>query len=638
MESSGYQRLEVEESCKSPRESATTSVSHVEKPQESEPTPLDTQRQTQEGSFYSPAIIRNKISHRSQSSPSSLTTHKFGLRPTPSPPRLIIDHNTGDIIESYPERPTYLRTYQPISTEDEDESIGDFDSIDSSLPSEFFADQQQSETATAGSMNQNQNNLTGRTLIPPPHSSGSKVYFAPPEPSNAGHLFLHQASRSTPKHQQQLQQQVHLTNRQPIGVPSGSQSNVNYEGQVRLNSSNNSFRRALSKINDSMAQQTDIAIVTDDNEYPYTKSRQLSITATPNIGSTSPNAPLLSQKQRQLIKHQQAKLNSSKAKHQQQQLKLDLQDERKLLPMIEDFNLYNFWFILRIDLVLTISALIIYLLVVPLANDCTKYRPTFSYISIIICSVNLICTCIFTLFWYCSGVTRTLYSNLSSSAFIVSSYSILVTVNLAFGILLFFVNTCHFQRIMAHRSHLMDADPLSPLNAAARYQSSQMNSFLLQTQNPMLDYENVRLTRRHSASANFLQEAHRSQSDSSEPEMTQADDNIGTSQLPPDGGSDTATETGRPNETGQSVDELDGAKQESSSPPPPPTPKVSPIEAFWLIVKDSAAVMRRQMRLFLERYDLKLIGALHALCAICLQYLAMKVAVVRSHFCSPVGV
>ena len=66
-------------------------------------------------------------------------------------------------------------------------------------------------------------------------------------------------------------------------------------------------------------------------------------------------------------------------------------------------------------------------------------------------------------------------------------------------------------------------------------------------------------------------------------------------------------------------------------------PEVSPIEAAWEYVKEQAHQFKRNFYKFLIHYDLKFIGALHALCAACFQYLAIKVAVARSYYCTPGG-
>lgn len=366
--------------------------------------------------------------------------------------------------------------------------------------------------------------------------------------------------------------------------------------------------------------------------------------------------------------------------------------------MIEDFSLYNLDFIFRVLLVLSISSFIIYLLVRPLATDCARYRPTFSYISIIICSVNLICTLVFSLFWYCSGVTRTLYANLSSSAFIVSSYSILVAVNLALGILLFFVNTCHFQRIIATRSNLIGSgDPLDhqPLKLYASGDGRQLavNALLLSPNEINLlwppsttemppevapTHSGQLRWRRHSgvrAAQPQLQPQAPLQAPSAKPvdELLLGTRLYATASTVASGGggdgggsnkrqagysADADADITQPDETATS-EPIDGGPSRSDAEPelaasnehssasasdePPlplpaaPTPSMSPIEAFWVYVKGRLALARRHFSRFLLHYDLKFIGALHALCAICLQYLAIKVAVVRSHFCSPVG-
>lgn len=727
--------------------------------------------------------LKSKITHRSQSSPSSLTTHKFGLRPTPSPPRLIIDHQTGDIVESYPDQQVYLRTYQPIdintsnddTTNTTDTTFNDIDNTivdDSSINNPYpkplnnlkqfeqynqlladqystgvgqssLAEQQQQfalldeEEQEAIMSQQQQNRNSFRPVIPPPHSG--KVYFAHPN-TNVDHLFNHNQTNhhhQNHRHQQQQQQQPFAINEQQVATTSGDLSSVNAAAAASLSGShNNSFKRALNKLNDS--NKTDIALITNNDENDdygqdnyIRKSSNNSNNQTSRIKVTATNASkanaLLSaaaaaqqQNKNQLIstnanKHQQLnyqQLNYQQQQHQQKHHQRHHHHHHRVEPSIEDFKLYDLFYNFRILLVILLSSFIIYLLVVPLNLDCTSYRPTYTYISIIVASVNLICIIIFTLFWYCSGVTRTLYANLSSSAFIITIYSILVAVNLALAILFFFINTCHFHKLISTSKPttlalLRDTDQIEHHDMLGESDSNNNNTNMLlrgenlvrfvnliaenenvidENKNGLL-YDNLRKSeelinidindennknnyiKQHSNSyvsmktlGNHLviPQLHHSSSSSSDVKLTPI------SRYKRDDGNDlninnkddeSEAKINQNHDSIHNEDSLNTPNHQDNPLPPDggnimhhphnhhhhnhdPTTSLyamSPIEAFWEYIKEQVVLFKRSFYHFLTNYDLKFIGALHALCAICLQYMAMKVAVVRSYFCSPVG-
>lgn len=707
--------------------------------------------------------LKSKITHRSQSSPSSLTTHKFGLRPTPSPPRLIIDHQTGDIVESYPDQPIFLRTYQPLDIGNDDTTnttnttFNDDNTIDDSIThpyppplnnlqqfeqynQQLLAEQYSAPAASAivaggqrgggqqsrlqqqltidddeqlnAIMSQQQNRNSFRPVIPPPHSASGKVYFAQPN-TNVDHLFNHSNQTN-----HQLQQQPFTINQQNQVATTGGGNQLT---DVDLSSSqsivtalsgshNNSFKKALNKLTDS--NKTDIALIATDDGNEDVNSIRKGNSNSSKIKITATNA---SKANALMHSTQQHKKNQLSSANKYQQLDPNQQQQHhhhpRVVPSIEDFKLYNLCYNFRILLVILLSSFIIYLLVVPLNLDCTLYRPTYTYISIIVASVNLICIFIFTLFWYCSGVTRTLYANLSSSAFIITIYSILVAVNLALAILFFFINTCHFHKLISttkpttlalHRDssefqHLL-LDNNENRNFNNLLNSEEFVEFKLTEDNV---YENDRLFSNSKRSTNELLNTERKNDISIDSNMNNNINNNGKNRdsnsniykhsnsyvttikklggleieshpvrrhrrddgndLSGIGNKDESVVKINHNENnidnGDNQDSLiNSSPQENSLPLDggnimhhphnhhhhhhdlTTSPyAMSPIEAFWEYLKEQVVLFKRSFYRFLTNYDLRFIGALHALCAICLQYMAMKVAVVRSYFCSPVG-
>lgn len=641
---------------------------------------------------------------KSKSSPSSLTTHKFGLRPTPSPPRLIIDHQTGDIIESYPENPVYLRTYQPIEGDDDEvealninqQQVADDDGLDEDdddtvrdLADESFASssnvhkqQQKPSTSNSSSLvamssdklnarpNQshqhyhNTNNNSNhryqkqqQQIVPPPHAP--KVYFAPPATSN--NLF-DQPVGSLAFQPPHIQPQP-----QPPLNPSPSPSSSSRE-RARA-----SFRRALNQLTD--AERTDIAIVTEPDDY----DRQAASGDASGGGSSSttgkPHGQMRvtatsAQKGNALLAQQQkfAQTNASKLygpaiptmRVQSQKLASPIQTETKRAPhdfdsangrppALEDFSLYNLCYNFRVLLVLLLSGLIIYLLAGTLHVDCARYRPTYTYVSIISSSVNLIFIVIFTLFWYCSEVSRTLYQNISASAFMVTIYSILVCVNLSLAILFFFIDTCANQKLMATHSSLADMErfgliepppPLGDLGAPlessyAITNSAQYNRQRLEARMALEAIDSIeRLLDEMEASSRkrvprFIEvrrysKRHTANDDGDDPNVL--DDQLGDPEQPPPPQTTTTTQS-----TTTQSDASDGSGYHMGA---GGVPRMSPIEAVWEYVKEQGRAFSKSFQRFLMKYDLKFVGALHAMLAACFQYLAIKVAVVRSYFTS----
>lgn len=704
---------------------------------------------------------KTKITHRSQSSPSSLTTHKFGLRPTPSPPRLIIDHQTGDIVESYPEQPVYLRTYQPLDDDEEDEDEEpsqsaqeplDYSALDYSLShpyppplatgdqraldeySRLLASsgqpQQQlgsgeylSSDEYSSAMVNNRNTTNSRSFIPPPHSAHNKVYFAPPAPSaSGGHLFdMSQHPNSDllygPDYDHQQNQQL-----QPYQMPHqmmapDSAGDTNQQPHRMSGSHNNSFKRALNKLNEVQGP-TDIAIVTDLPGSPNSSTGRR-----PSSGAgSSGNATSGGFKVTATSAARGEALMSKKRQHQQQRAKprqqmvkainsnscnsnnnsKPQQIHRLPQPAIEDFNLYDFCFNLRTILACLISSLIIYLLVVPLTLDCHLYRPTYTYISIIVSSVNLTCIVIFSLFWYCNEVTRTLYANLSSSAFIITIYCILVALNLALAILFFFINTCHFQKLI-NTARVIAPQPIHHVAAASLEDNNQdLGPMALPVSNSLHFYHQVDDAAGSSLpphlTSHLIEKRRIGFGESLELRISEIIDSlderaearqrgvylprtttrtVATMPTMANNGSSKQLSGERLRVTRQTVrrqqnEQRRARAQESDDSLPPlvlnhdqdgasagegsseiipfynedqlevvPGGQShftgSPLEVAWDYVKKQLALFKRQFHQFLLEYDLKFIGTLHALCAICLQYMAMKVAVVRSYFCSPVG-
>lgn len=576
--------------------------------------------------------------HRSQSSPSSLTTHKFGLRPTPSPPRLIIDHQTGDIIESYPEQPVYLRTYQPLDCSEATTVTAPSEDLEFCSLLQAHLAQPWAQPAPPGSApgrsglpaiesnksdgynrpiqeatNMSRSSSSSRAasnIIPPPHSASnaSRVYFAPPVPSGAAattghHLFPSADGPRTINHQRQLSDE---DDHQLVASTSGSDLSVfnaalgqqpPYQRQARdriqTGSHNSSFKRALNKLDYgnhpqliSSGGKTDIAIVTEPAgaSLPAFCGQQVG----PGINVVSSGA-----------------IANSKA-HQHKQ-----QSELFEGPTIESFRLYNFCFVFTLLLALALSAFIIYLLVKPLNMDCMAYRPTYAYISTIVASVNLTCLTIFSLFWFCSGVTRALYANLSSSGFIITSYSILVAINLALAIMFFFINTCHYQKIAHARPALVQALVIDKMATSELRPEALRHLSAPGGQEHSVDREHPSF------------------------ERWRRQDDTKSAKLAALTAPKFSNENQDYDDDDKDDDQPDTDYQEQDNSNKSVTPNMSPIEAAWEYLRERALLMRRSFLLFLANYDLRLIGALHALCAVCLQYLAIRVAVVRSYFCSP---
>lgn len=608
-----------------------------------------------------PAHYRQAKFIKSKSSPSSLTTHKFGLRPTPSPPRLIIDHQTGDIVESYPEHPVYLRTYQPIETEEEEEPAParghDLNDSQLSLGDDHDRNSNQQHQPRPNQHHQNQNyhhhhhlhqehHRTANQMqnVPPPPHAAAKVYFAPP-----------------------------ATNSSPFGdqpaAPAGSTGPMTSSSRERARAS---FRRAINQLADT-AERTDIAIVTEPDDYDRTMvghehvdgtgravaSRplgQMRVTAT---SASKGDALLAGQQQRrqqpmatsgtasklysQPSLRRTGMANQYEKKQQQQQQssngkKVNPEDPIDRPPAIEDFNLYSFCYCFRVLLVLLLSGSIIYLLIVDLHQDCSRFRPSSTYVSIITSSVNIISVTMFTLFWYCNGVTRTFYQNISASAFIVTMYTILVCINLALAILFFFTDTCHFQKVIATHSAMADWERFGqPLadgeNGAALAANGYHYDRARRQRDEQVALEAVGSIELLLAGMQTARPHSKRQTGArSREEAALADDpNVIDDQLGGDPDQDQLQPTSPTTTTTTTTAASDSYLQDSSYQAVPP---MSPIEAAWEYLKERARAFGRSFYRFLIHYDLKFIGALHALLAACFQYLAIKVAVVRSYFSS----
>lgn len=607
---------------------------------------------------------KQKITHRSQSSPSSLTTHKFGLKPTPSPPRLIIDHNTGDIVESYPDQPVYLRTYQPLelavtdltSQEDlnqEDTSLTDNqfsaaaafdDSLAHPNPAQlnkrqleeynrFVLAEEQQQFNDEDMPDRRGHNNQYRPILPPPHihhnqQQGGRVYFAPPAISSSnqfgpgGHLF----------NQQDLLNEPPLLVEHQIASPSDGQPRaLTSQSRLPLSGAHNaSFKRALNKLQED--RTTDIAILPSDDVEAPTK-QEMKITAT--SGSKSNALLYASQK----IKQQQP--NSKQKQLQQHSTSRPLNGStRPKTPNIEEFKLYNLGYNFRQLLVCLVSIVIIYLLVFKsyISTNCLLYNPTTSYISIITSNVNLICILVFTLFWYCNDVTKTLYANLSSSAFIITIYSILVAINLSMAVVFFFINTCHYEKlkvVKANQAHFY-------YPASSAHQTSLKLAQLMAIDPDLLraadDEEDFKIDMRIPESLASQTEA---AAQNRRPKSIERRHSRSSRELPSTGEDNNLLSSGPDSSLedlyATSNSDFDTQLQHLPMAHSTPAVQMSPFEAAWEYFKEQWLVFKRKFNQFLYEYDLRFIGTLHALCAICLQYMAIKVAVVRSYFCSPVG-
>jgi len=249
-----------------------------------------------------------------------------------------------------------------------------------------------------------------------------------------------------------------------------------------------------------------------------------------------------------------------------------------------------------------------------------------------------------------------LYANISASAFIVTIYSILVALNLALAIVFFLVNTCNSEKLhkthslLAYRGQLIaqsDAENQDENQATNEYQKifMQDHSFRL---NPLASFDSVsssynRLTISEQRLAKVLEELefledfeegkelarekprllikrhNQEDDDGSQPPVVIDDES------PPD-----TSPRSSPPATTTAAAELDYYNEQQYA----VLPQMSPIEAFWEYLKSLFDEFRQKFHRFLVTYDLKFLGSLHALCAICFQYLAMKVAVLRSYYTS----
>lgn len=676
----------------------------------------------------------------------------------------MIDHKTGDIIESYPEHPVYLRTYQPVTDaanqqqqrrqqffsgkEEEDARSLDDSTATSILEANTIASSDMSSTSRDQPrlmpQQQQQQRPThgGRPaaaasvqagVIPPPHSG--KVYFAPPDvgPSSAS-AQNPLVPRPTPighnnnHHQQHHQHHHHHPHHPQSQHPSEA------------------FKQALNRLHQMPSHERhDIAIVTEPDDYdfddvvdanevaamaymaaaanqqqsrnfPEIKIAADNVTAaghsmplmavqpsrhhasggrgvtvaTGNAAAAAPSSPSSSQRndkrailytpkpQTPLSSKQQivlqrgpsirnkptssspqnynhtnattTSLSPTTITHNTSKLG---QNRRKLLHTqsssivdtldtpIEQFDLYNFCYNIRVLLILLLSSACIYLLVSPpLHLDCSKYRPTYTYVSLICSSVNLIWVVIFTLFWYCNGITRTLYANISSSAFIVTIYTILVGLNLALAIVFFLVNTCYSQKLHETKSVLADHVYALPSNLDSSYYArNTLTNNELDSLDLPISYARIKEITDSVEHLEFLDSPEgpvgylskqrlfrRQDGDFDSPNAANLpnviDDLVETTTTAMSATTTTLTSTT------EDEDLLYDGEQTTMM-----MPQMSPIEAFWEYIKQAINGMKQKFRRFLTTYDLKFLGALHALCAICFQYLAMKVAVVRSYYC-----
>jgi hypothetical protein len=592
---------------------------------------------------------------KSKSSPSSLTTHKFGLRPTPSPPRLIIDHQTGDIVESYPERPVYLRTYQPIEP-DEDDERNDGErarSLQVEARISSSAGRQQHNKCLANNSVQHHNQHHSRPTndnhassdqsnhhrmahnqrpagVPAPPHAAAKVYFAPPATGSPS-----------------------FGDQPPAAAAPSSSSSSRERARA-------SFRRAINQLTE--AERTDIAIVTEPDDYEGAGGggrppAEVRVTAT----SASKGDALLAARQQQRRQqppsaasqlYEQPALRRAAGPHQQHAKhasngagKEGAAPETKIdkPPAIEHFGLYGFCFSLRVLLVLLLSASIVYLLAVNLHADCAKYRPASTYVSMITSSVNIISVTIFTLFWYCNGVTRTLYQNISASAFMVTIYSIMVAINLALAITFFFIDTCHFQKMLA--THSAQAEWERPLIGAGSEDLLAVDGHrarralhderlppgvaITGTLDSIGQHHSRREAPEHGRQAQKWPRALALSLNHDDPNVI--DDQLANQDQDQDQDQFVAPSTtaAPASTTTATVDDAGYSHEAGYHERAPP---MSPIEAGWEYVKERARAFGRAFYKFLLVYDLKFIGALHALLAACFQYLAIKLAVARSYF------
>ena len=721
-----------------------SSKSNIDHSNEQQQQPIAKQRQPE----TNPLVNRRQFI-KSSSSPSSLTTHKFGLRPTPSPPRLIIDHQTGDIVESYPANPVYLRTYQPLTPTDDEETpvssqrvqigplrataIGRDEAEDLSEHNEHGSQHSLGADSTTISEMSTSNRLnssrqpTGSSsaaprqfqqepfqegqVIPPPHSG--KVYFAPPDTGTSSEPLpgplgrpvaplgvggdsslkraldkLHQLPSSErhdiaivtepdgPDYGDRIQtrpEYVDSNKLDPIDEVNldGPRQRSQPIGKVQGPSEFGSGRQR------TVAQRADgRAILYAPNTPPspliVATSKQLhrsrSIRASPIPVSVSASAstsnqpssssvPATNNKRNTLNKDNNTMANQAAQDSKQTISRQHSSGSKNGKKPVAELGLYNFFFNLIVFLAFILSSLIIYFLSTqPLNLDCTSFRPTYTYVSLICCSVNLITICIFTFFYCCSGITRTLYANISASAFIVTIYSILVALNLALAIVFFLVNTCNSEKLhkthslLAYRGQLIaqsDAENQDENQATNEYQKifMQDHSFRL---NPLASFDSVsssynRLTISEQRLAKVLEELefledfeegkelarekprllikrhNQEDDDGSQPPVVIDDES------PPD-----TSPRSSPPATTTAAAELDYYNEQQYA----VLPQMSPIEAFWEYLKSLFDEFRQKFHRFLVTYDLKFLGSLHALCAICFQYLAMKVAVLRSYYTS----
>lgn len=697
--------------------------------------------------------VKKRIAVRSQSSPSSLTTHKFGLRnqPSLSPPRLVIDHETGNIVElnsaspgsSGLQRQRAAAGHEPTLEEQTNDSYQDDSDYqeDDATNATFLADVEDYDTslalashATSNKQHPNELDYYNPEQLQQPHlatsnfqfteqqqamsddqtqsklqANSSKVYYV--QPNFVGNSSLQNSHlQATDRHLPPM-----------TGGDGRSKLPPHIESAIAKQLSP-SLRQALSELDD--ASRTDVAFVpahgmgvTLDGEQCKRLTRNLQAmspaVAVATLSSLAGAHPSINAG-RHISPHAHTQTHDAEgvlvqlpAHHESHRLSLahalptpsaaalatkptvtivpsgtccaipttDTEQQARRInndasvkhadkkPRLDSFKLHDLCFNFRALLVVLISLSIIWLMLNRLAGVCGAYRPMHMHVSVMVAFVNIACVFIFTTFWYASGVTRTLYSNLSSNAFIVTIYSILSVVNLTLAIVFFLVNTCHFQRLITTEQNLgpiayyeiestltspppgIDwlTSPSSPQvgsgdEASLNFSDEQGAGTSLPPASPVIDGNSaVHYVGRRSGGVNVLrhrrQQPDQSLSLPSHSHVARDVSSVYVASADGDGASGTSGPSG-------SSDTILAPQLEMVTTTPPPQVNgaefaditMSPLEAAWEFAWSLMLEIRKSFSRFLVTYDLKFLGALHAICAMCLQFCAMNVAVVRSHF------
>lgn len=747
--------------------------------------------------------VRKRIAVRSQSSPSSLTTQRFGLRPTPSPPRLVIDHRTGDIVEqqqyNHPHYQFSANNLRKHSTA-ENFDVDDEDSLTHPQPPPLSEQQQleyynqliaqltnssspqeqaqliellniisprkpptqhqqhynychnlSSENQTQAAMSYNRQgnkHLSKTTPIPPPHMAAKGFYGLPECCNNDQQLFANNVDLLLNSPQANFfnnsfaEPNKHDKYNRQIGASRSLTPSYQQQQQLQLDEDPNfaSIRQTVDKLSNS--QTTDIAFVQAPNDRPLLDASQrrkvrqdlaasarqqaaaqlIGNTATLNNTVTIKQSPLnaLHCKQNMSQPNHHKYVLSQNRKQAVEEVVDDEEDDAtedagfapNYAPNINDFAIHKLAYNAVVLMVLATSCYILYFMYAYLLPICANYRQMHSYVSIITSIVNLAFVIAFTLFWFARA--RILYTNISSSAFIVSIYSILSVVNLTIAIVFFLVNTCQHQKLVTSTHFVAPVEVLLPIAAfddstttttTTTIQPSVFdNSFYDANNSDNLDIVDVAAATAATNTAansrdgdsnsrdsqplpsNFMRDAmplhslgQRSRSsnhdsnkargnriasilaDYSSVHIPQNREQLAVkpqiqamSMLFDDSSDETSKEDEPQTSAGQPTTAQTPSADSASGSPTPQSPgnstnaddeqadadadaqvTMSPFEASWLYLQQEAMNLRQVFYRFLMAYDLKFIGALHALCAMCLQYCAMKVAVARSYFVRP---